>query len=134
MISLFYYSQLRFYHEKLLDTPGKDRQVLGFVNPVVDSDDEDDDIFEPERRFSGAFNSFANQWYVKKDKNAFKLAFRFHAFPAVPILWENQAHKKFIFQHYGETYISQIIVLWSNGDIKMQRNVVFRLKREIKML
>ena len=35
----------------------EDRQ--GFINPVVDSDNEDDDIFEPER-FS-VFNAFVNQ-------------------------------------------------------------------------
>ena len=39
LISLFYYSQLQ------------DRLFFGFINPVVDSVDEDDDIFEPERGF-----------------------------------------------------------------------------------
>ena len=29
----------------------EDRQVLEFGNPVVDLNDEDNDIFEPERRF-----------------------------------------------------------------------------------
>ena len=64
----FFYSQLQFFYGKLLDTPDEDHQVLGFVNPVVDPDDEDDNIFEPERRFSSAFNSFLNQWYIKKIK------------------------------------------------------------------
>ena len=67
---------------------------MGFVNPVVDSDDEDDDIFEPERSFSGIFNTFVNQWYVKKDKNEFMLAFRFHAFPAILEIWETQTHNQ----------------------------------------
>ena len=83
---------------------------MGFVNPVVDSDDEDDNIFEPERSFSGIFNTFVNQWYVKKDKNEFKLAFKFHAFSTILEIWETQTHKKFNVQHYGETYMSQIIV------------------------
>ena len=30
-------------------------EVLGFVNPVIDSADEDVYIFNPERRFSDAF-------------------------------------------------------------------------------
>ena len=50
MSLLFYYSQLWFYYAKLFETPEKDRQVLGFANSVVvDSDDEDEDILEPER-------------------------------------------------------------------------------------
>ena len=49
LISLFHYSQLRFYHAKPPDTLEEDRQVLEFVNPVVDSIDEDNNIFEPER-------------------------------------------------------------------------------------
>ena len=35
-------------------------QVLGFVNPVVDSDDENDDTFKPERRFPDVFNTCVN--------------------------------------------------------------------------
>ena len=88
---------MRFYYAKLLDTPEEDRQVLGFVNPVVDSNDEDDDIFEPERSFSSVFNTFVNQWCVKKDKNVFKFAFRFHAFPEISEMLETEAHKKFHF-------------------------------------
>ena len=37
LISLFYYSQLRFYYAKLFDTSEEYRQVLGFINPIVDS-------------------------------------------------------------------------------------------------
>ena len=65
MISLFYYSQLRLYYAKILGTE-EDRQVLRFINPAVDSDDEDDHIFEPERSFHGVLNTFMNEWLVKK--------------------------------------------------------------------
>ena len=46
--------------------------VLGFINPVVDSDDEDDNIFEPERSFAVVFNTFfffLSKWCVEKDRN-----------------------------------------------------------------
>ena len=48
--------------------------VLGFINPVVDSDDEDGNIFEPERSFAGVFNTFfffffLSKWCVEKDRN-----------------------------------------------------------------
>ena len=66
LISLFYYSKLRFYNVKLLGTPEKDRQVLGFANPCADSDDEDNGIFEEKASLSGAFNTFVNHCYVKK--------------------------------------------------------------------
>ena len=46
---------------KFLDTSEEDRQVLGFGDHVVESDDEGDDIFEPERNFSDVFNSFAEE-------------------------------------------------------------------------
>ena len=39
---------------------------MRFVNPVVDSGDKDDNIFEPERSFSGVCNTFMNQWCVEK--------------------------------------------------------------------
>ena len=35
------------------------------VNPVVGSNDEDDEIFEPEKSFPGVFNTFVNYWCVK---------------------------------------------------------------------
>ena len=66
MISLFYYSQSRFYNVKLLGTPEKDRQVLGFANLCADSDDEDKSIFEEKTSLSGAFNTFVNHCFVKK--------------------------------------------------------------------
>ena len=97
---------MRFYYTKLLDTSKEDCQLLEFINPVVDSDDEDDDIFEPERSFSGVFNAFVNQWYVKKVKNVIKVAFRFHAFRKIPEMLETYAHKKFNFQHYHKTKMS----------------------------
>ena len=130
MISLFYYNQLQFYCAKLLDTSEEDHQVSEFVNPVVDSDDEDDYIFEPERRFSGVFNTFVNQWCVKNDKNAFKPVFRFHAFPEILKMLETHEHEKFNFQQYCETKMLQTIVFSSNRKIKMPRNVLFRRSRK----
>ena len=32
----------------------------GFVNPAVDSDNQDDNIFKPERHFPDVFNGFVN--------------------------------------------------------------------------
>ena len=52
---------ITFYYAKLIDTLEEERQFLGCVNPVVDSNDEDDDIFEPEKSFSGAFDIFVNR-------------------------------------------------------------------------
>ena len=37
---------------------------MGFVNPGVDSDDEDDVIIKQERSFSGVCTTFVNYWYV----------------------------------------------------------------------
>ena len=47
--------QLRFCYANLIDTPEEDRQVLHFINPSVDSDGEDDDTFELERKFFWCF-------------------------------------------------------------------------------
>ena len=66
--------------------------------------------------------TFANQWCVKKDKSVVKLAFRFHAFPEIPEMLETHAHKKFIFQHYSETNMWQVIVFWSSRKTRMQQN------------
>ena len=66
---------------------------MGFINLAVHSDDEDDNILELEKAFFGIFNTFVNQWCVKKDKNVFKLAFRFHAFPQIPEMLETDTHK-----------------------------------------
>ena len=106
---------------------------MGFINLIVDWDDEDDNIFEPERRFSGVFNTFVNQSCVKKNKNLFKLAFRFDAFPETSALLETRTHKKFYFQHYRKTKMLQVIVFWLNHEIKMLWDVLFRLNHEIKM-
>ena len=92
MISFSYYSQLQFYYATLLDSPEEDHQVLGFINSVVDPDDEDDDIFEPERSFSGVLNTFVNRWRVRKDKNIFKLGIRFHDLPEIPEMLETYAN------------------------------------------
>ena len=54
---------------------------------------DDEDIFESES-FSGVFNTFVNQWCVKKDKNVFKLPFRFHAFSEIPAVLRAQEEKK----------------------------------------
>lgn len=35
----------------LLATSNEDRQVLEFINPLVDSDDKNDNVFEPEISF-----------------------------------------------------------------------------------
>ena len=53
----------------------EDRQVLGLVNPVLDSDYEDDDTLETERRFSGIFNTFGNRWRVRKMKMGGRILF-----------------------------------------------------------
>ena len=133
MISLFCYTQLRFYYTKLLDTTEQDHQVLGFINPVVDSDDEDDNMFEPERGFSGVFNSFVNQWCVKKYTNVFKLELRFHAFPEILEMLETDAHVKFNFQHPHETKMLQTIVFWSTREIKMPGNSKTTKKNPAKL-
>ena len=87
----------------------EDRQVLQFLNPVVDSDTEDDNIFKSIRIIDlkyfqisliSVFNNFVNRWCVKKDKNVFKLAFRFHAFVKIPENLETHSFKKLNFQHY----------------------------------
>ena len=47
---------------------------------------------------------------------------------------ETHAYRKFNFQHYRENNMSQIIAFWSNVKaIKMPRNVVFKVNRDIKM-
>ena len=72
---------LRNYYAKRLDTSEEGLHSLVLVNPVVGSDDEDDDTFKPRKNF---LNTFVNQWCVKKDKNIIKPAFTFHAFPKIP--------------------------------------------------
>ena len=94
-------------------------ESLFYYSKSVDSHDEDDGILEQGRSFSGAFNTFMNHWYVKKDKNVFKLAFRSHVFPKIHKKLKTHTHGKFNFQHYCETKMSQIIVFWSNRQIEM---------------
>lgn len=48
---------------EFLDMPAEDCKVLRFL-PVLLTDDEDDDIFEPERIFSNVFDA----WKVHKEK------------------------------------------------------------------
>ena len=52
------------------------------------SDDQNDDIFEPDRSFSGVFNTFVNHWSVKSDKNLFNLALRLLFFPKFLKCWK----------------------------------------------
>ena len=113
--------------------PRSYRQVLRFINPIVDSMVDDIWTFEPERSFSHVFVTFVNQWYVDRDKNVFKLACRFHAFTKIPEMWK-LTHIKLYFQHHCEIKMSLITVFWSNCEIKMLQNTVFRLNREIKMV
>lgn len=60
-----------------LHAGGRDLQVLGFINPVLESGYEDDGILEPQRSFSGVFETFVNQWYVKTDENIVNIALDF---------------------------------------------------------
>ena len=53
-----------------------------------------------------------NQWCEKKDKNVCMLAFRFHAFPDIPEIFETHALKKFNFQRHLEIKMPRIIVFW----------------------
>ena len=104
---------------KFLDTPEEDCQVLGFVNPVVESDDEDDDIFEPERNYSDVFTTFVSK---EKIKMCFKFVFiSSQVFTEFPKMLEIHSHKKFIFQHCREIKVSRNIVFRSNREIKMAR-------------
>ena len=75
-----------------------------------------------------------NPWFVKSDKNTLKFAFRFYAFPKIPKMLETDVHRKFNFQHYCGSKMSQTIVfIWSNSEITIPRNIVFMQNRKIKM-
>ena len=65
--------------------------------------------------------------FKKNDKNVFKLAFMLLLSPKFLTCWKLTNIDKINFQHYRKTKMSQIIVFWSNREIKMPRNVVFRL-------
>ena len=54
---------------------------MGFVNPVVGSYEEDDNISEPSRSF---LDGLILLWISTVDKDVFKLAFRSLAFPETP--------------------------------------------------
>ena len=58
------------------------------------SDNQNDNIFEPEGRFSDVYNTFVNLWCVQNDKNVLKLVFRLHAFPKLPKCWRHTHPKK----------------------------------------
>ena len=75
---------------------------MGSVNPVLDSNDKDGDIFKPGRRFSDDFNTVNVR---KKIKMYFKLAFKFLGFPKIPETLDTHAHKKLNLQHNCEIKI-----------------------------
>ena len=96
---------------------------MGSVNPILDSNDEDGDIFKPERRFSDAFNTVNVR---KKIKMYFKFAFKFLGFPNIPETLDTHAHKKLNLQHNCE--------IKCNCKINYEtKNIVFRLNYEIKI-
>ena len=102
----------------------ENRHILELKNQVVDSYDKDDDIFEPEKRFSRFFNTFVSQWCVK---NVFKLAFRFHVCPEIPEMLGSHAFKKFNFQHYGITktfFLKKLKKNQKNCNIKMHPKIL----------
>ena len=61
---------------------------FAFLELSRNSDDENNDISKPERRFSGTFNTFGNHWCVKQDKNVFKLAIRYLMFSKFLKCWK----------------------------------------------
>ena len=67
---------------------------LQISNPVVDLDDENEDIFEP-RSFSGVFNTFVNQWCVKNIKMPSNLHLGSMLLPGIPEMLETHAYEKF---------------------------------------
>ena len=91
---------------------------MRFVNPVVDLD-EDDDIFEPERRSSGVSNTFVNQWCVKNDTNVFKLVLRLHYVPKISEILETDVLEK-----------NQFSTLQRNINVVNYRNL---LKKSAKL-
>ena len=60
------------------------------------------------------------------------LLLRLLAFPKISEKVDTREHKKVNHQHNREIKISQIMVSWSDREIKIPC-VVFRLNREIKM-
>ena len=95
---------------------------MGFINPVVDSDDEDDNIFESQRTFSGP------------------PSFSFHAFPEIPKLLGNDAYKKkSIFNTTAKLryrkleYFGQSTKLKCRRIQKLFKKTKTKNKREIKM-
>ena len=60
---------------------------MGFINPVVDSDNEGDGTFKPERRFPYVFNTL----WIKGVKKKIKIYVL--AFPKISEILETHAHK-----------------------------------------
>ena len=46
---------------------------MGYENPDVDSDNDDDNIFKSEESFYDDFNTFVNKGVQKRDKNVLSL-------------------------------------------------------------
>ena len=88
-----------------------------FLELSWNSDDESDNIFGPERSFSVVFNTFVHHWRVKNDEMYLTLHSGSYFFRNSGNV--GNSYKKFDFQHYRETKISQIIVFWANREIKM---------------
>ena len=75
-----------------LSRPG----ICRFICRPVD-DEDGDDIFKPERRFSHVFKTFVNYGCAKIDIRV--LVFKFLAFLEIPEILETHAHKKVNLQH-----------------------------------
>ena len=75
------------------------------------------------------FDTFVNQWCIKNGKNVFNLAFRLLLFPKFPKLTHI---KDSVFNTTVKLKCRKLFVFWSNREIKMPRNVVLRLSREIQ--
>ena len=78
------------------------------------------------------FDIFVNQWCIKNGKNVFKLAFRLLLFPKFIKCWKLTHIKDSIFNITVKLKCRKLCVFWSNREIKMPRNTVFRLNREIQ--
>ena len=57
------------------------------------SDNQNDNIFEPEGSFSGVYNTFVNLRCEPNDKNVLKLVFRLHTFPKLLKCWRHMHPK-----------------------------------------
>ena len=96
---------------------------MGFVNPFVGPDKEDDDIFKPEIHFTDVFDTFVNSACAKK--NLFKLAFRFLVMSKILEISKTHAQKKFNLKQNHKVKIRE---LWCFGQTaKLKRCKIKRL-------